>query len=163
MQRTAALRTAAVPACSTLAPSRFIPQPRLEVVDAKREHEIPTSVAQVRCVLGLMLRGLPPGCPEVRGTYGMRAAGRYSSPRHPPPTPGACCPAPLGTHNTQKAGTVRGAPRGVGVSTASHARPEMNCTDSQSAPSCIAPAQNSAEVASSWCGGTYMENSEPPR
>ena len=31
----------------------------------------------------------------------------------------------------------------------------MNCTDSQSAPSCIAPAQNSAEVASSWCGGTY--------
>ena len=30
----------------------------------------------------------------------------------------------------------------------------MNCTDSQSAPSCIAPAQNSAEVASSWCGGT---------
>ena len=39
----------------------------------------------------------------------------------------------------------------------------MNCTDSQSAPSCIAPAQNSAEVASSWCGGTYMENSEPPR
>ena len=107
MQRTAALRTAAVPACSTLAPSRFIPQPRLEVVDAKREHEIPTSVAQVRCVLGLMLRGLPPGCPEVHGTYGMRAAGRYSSPRHPPPTPGACCPAPLGTHNTQKAGTVR--------------------------------------------------------
>ena len=31
----------------------------------------------------------------------------------------------------------------------------MNCTDSQSASSCIAPAQNSAEVARSWCGGTY--------
>ena len=46
------------------------------------------------------------GCQEVCDTYGTRAAGRYSSPPTPL-SPGASCPAPLGTHNTQKAGTVR--------------------------------------------------------